>query len=167
MSKPFTAMEPTTPPPDPKAAGKPKSWFKAGALIFAGLVFTGIAAIAPNSEQMRAREQREAAEAAAADARCKADLNCLGEKHLINANSECRAPIERYARYDVRWDKSIFEARFSHYRWKDQGLGIVTFIGDRISFQNGFGAWQPHTYECDFDTNSRAAIAARVTPGRL
>ena len=166
MGKPFTAMEPagTAGASQPK---KRRRWATAGAFAFAGLVFTGLAAIAPNSEQMRAREQREAAEAATAEARCKADLKCLSEKHLIGANAECRAPIERFARYDVRWDKSIFEARFSHYRWKDQARGIVTFVGDRISFQNGFGAWQPHSYECDFDTNSRTAIAARVTPGRL
>jgi len=27
--------------------------------------------------------------------------------------------------------------------------GIVTTIGDKIKMQNGFGAWQHMTYECD------------------
>jgi hypothetical protein len=42
--------------------------------------------------------------------------------------------------------------KFSHFRWKDEARGVMAYIGDKIRFQNGFGAWQPHVYECDLDT---------------
>lgn len=167
MGKPFTAMEPAVPPTDPKSFMKSK---KIGCAIWMVLGVTVLALahiFGPTTEEIRARKEREAADAAAVETQCVADLKCLAERHLISANSECRVPIERLGRYDSRWDKSVFEPRFSHYRWKDQAQGIVTYIGDRISFQNGFGAWMPHTYECDFNTKSRAAIEARANPGRL
>ena len=33
---------------------------------------------------------------------------------------------------------------------KDRKTGTVTYIGDQIKFQNGFGAWIQHTYQCEF-----------------
>lgn len=45
--------------------------------------------------------------------------------------------------------------------------GIVTYLGDRIQFQNGYGAYLNHSYACDFDTESEHVVNATAAPGRL
>ncbi len=55
----------------------------------------------------------------------------------------------------------------SRFRWLDQGAGALTYIGDKIQFQNGFGAWQNHIYECDYDAGTGKPIEVRAQPGRL
>lgn len=45
--------------------------------------------------------------------------------------------------------------------------GIITYFGDRIQFQNGFGAWQYQTYQCDYDPLSDKILDVRIYPGRL
>lgn len=43
----------------------------------------------------------------------------------------------------------------------------MTVIGDRVKFQNGFGAWAPMIYECDIDPASERILDVRVSQGRL
>jgi hypothetical protein len=57
------------------------------------------------------------------------------------------------------------EAKFSHFRWKNaenRDAGIVTYIGDKVKFQNGYGAWQRVTYECDFDPTGESVLDIRI-----
>jgi hypothetical protein len=81
---------------------------------------------------------------------CRNDLECWAEKHSARASLECRPSVENLARTDARWTDGMFESKFSHYRWKRKADGVVTYIGDKIEFQNGIGAWLRHTYECDY-----------------
>ncbi len=136
----------------------------------------------PHREAAEAEEQRlkavkleqELAGRAAAEeatrreeAQCKVSLNCWAEKHHIRATSSCRGLIERLAQYQFEWIDKWHEPKFSHFRWKSLQLGTVTYAGDRIKFQNGFGAWQFYIYECDFNPNSGQVVDVRAMPGRL
>ncbi len=103
----------------------------------------------------------------ARDAACKSDLHCWGEKHFVDASVKCVRPIERLAKYSSKWTDGWLTPKFSHYRWKDSKKGIITYIGDKIQFQNGFGAWQDHTYGCDFDPATGSVRGVRAVPGRL
>ena len=98
----------------------------------------------------------------------KDDLSCLGEKGLSGASVYCKKEIEKFAKYSVKWtDTSLFDMKFSRYRWKDQPAGIITYIGDKVEFQNGFGAFTPMTYECDLMPDNKTVLDARVYEGRL
>lgn len=55
----------------------------------------------------------------------------------------------------------------SHFRWLDEKAGTLTYIGDKIQFQNGFGAWQTHIYECDYNPATESALSVSARPGRL
>ena len=98
----------------------------------------------------------------------KDDLSCLGEKGLSGASVYCKKEIEKFAKYSVKWtDTSLFDEKFSRYGWKDQPTGIITYIGDKVEFQNGFGAFTPMTYECDLMPDNKTVLDARVYEGRL
>lgn len=84
-------------------------------------------------------------------ATCRKELSCWAEEKIVTAGIECKRPVEGLAKYNARWTDGVLDMKFSHYRWKDQAKGTVTYIGDKIEFQNGFGAYQKHIYECDFD----------------
>jgi len=104
---------------------------------------------------------------AAADAACAQDLQCWSEKHQIAAGVHCDDHVERLAAYSAKWTDGAFESKFSRSRWLDKDKGYVTFIGDTIQFQNGFGAMENQIYECDFDPATRTVLGVRARPGRL
>lgn len=101
------------------------------------------------------------------EATCRKELNCWAEKTLVSASVNCVKPVERLAKYNARWTDGTFDLKFSHYRWKDQAKGTVTYIGDKVEFQNGFGAYQKHIYECDFNPSTETVLDVRARPGQL
>ncbi|WIE52390.1 hypothetical protein [Pseudomonas sp. GM17] len=101
------------------------------------------------------------------DAACRKDLQCMGDKYGIAAGVYCKDPVTRLAKYTARWTDGTFEPKFSHFRWLDKEQGTLTFIGDKIEFQNGFGAYQKHIYECDFNPQDNQVLATRAEPGQL
>lgn len=123
-----------------------------------------------NEEKIRV--QKEKAEKIEAikqeeEKRCREDITCIAEKNFIRASAICSNIIERLAKNDFLWIDKLTEQKFSDYRWKDKKKGTITYSGDRIKFQNGFGAWIIHSYECDWDTQNNIAINARAKPGRI
>jgi tetratricopeptide (TPR) repeat protein len=112
--------------------------------------------------ELRAVEQKQA-EAK----KCREDLACVGEKALVAAAVRCRPEVERLAAHNFEWTDGWLESKFSHYRWRDRNQAIVTFVGDKIKYQNGFGAWTLSIYECDFDTKTERVVDVRAHAGRL
>jgi hypothetical protein len=119
------------------------------------------------ARQEEERESIERRERILAKEDCKKDLQCWGDKHLSTAAVWCDDQIERLAKYDFKWTDGWLESKFNRFRWYDQDSLIITFIGDKLQFQNGYGAWEYHIYECDFNTKIDAVLGVRVKPGRL
>lgn len=90
----------------------------------------------------------------------------LAEKHLAEANTYCANRVERLAQYDFEWTDGWLELKFPRYLPSEKP-GVIIYVGDKIKFQNGFGAWQPHIYVCEFNTTTNAVIDASASPGRL
>jgi hypothetical protein len=114
-----------------------------------------------------AQRLRTAAKARAEAEACKKDLQCWGDKHTVMAGFRCDSHVEKLAKYDFQWTDGFLEPKFSRFRWKSKESGIITYIGDKIRFQNGFGAWQNYVYECDLDPISQVVRDVRARPGRL
>ena len=85
------------------------------------------------------------------DLQCRQDLQCWGDKHLLKATFACQPMIENLAKYDYEWTDGWLEAKLQRFRWKDRKTGTLSYTGNRVKFQNGFGAWQRITYWCHFD----------------
>lgn len=95
---------------------------------------------------------------------CHLDLQCWGDKHFIAASVRCPAHVEKLAKYSHKWTDGTLDPKFSSFAWADQEEGTLTYIGDKIQFQNGFGAMQNHTYECDYDPNTESVLDVRAYP---
>lgn len=104
---------------------------------------------------------------AAAETCGKDDLSCLGNKGVVGAGIYCKDPIERLAKHSVKWTDGTFDMKFSRFRWSDEKNGVITFIGDKAEFQNGFGAFTPVIYECDLAADNKTVLDVRVDEGRL
>lgn len=104
---------------------------------------------------------------ASEEAACRQDLRCWGEKHHVAAARVCQPLIERMAKYDLQWTDAWHEPKMSRFAWKDKDAGIIVFLGDKVKFQNGFGAWQQVTYHCDYNTLTGEALDVRLYEGRL
>ncbi len=101
------------------------------------------------------------------DAQCQADLQCWGNKHTAAVGIVCDDHVEKLAQFSFEWTDGALEPKFSHFRWKDQAKGLLTYVGDSLKLQNGFGAWGNYVYECDFDPVNRQVMAVRAEPGQI
>lgn len=101
------------------------------------------------------------------DAECKKSIQCWGGKHRFLAEAVCKSYVEKLANYSHKWTDGMLEPKFSKLAWKDKKRGVVTYVGDRIQFQTGLGAWQNHVYSCDVDPSSEKVLDVRATPGQL
>lgn len=105
--------------------------------------------------------------AAKVEADCTKDLQCWGAKNQSEAKIQCARRIERLAEYDYEWQTGLLTPMFSRLRWEDDQHTIINFIGDAIKFQNQYGTWQFHIYQCVFDPKNPEAVKVGAQPGRL
>lgn len=132
-----------------------------GSALFLGMIVFGVSKCSSeDSPEEKAKQEVAAAE-------CRQDLQCWGDKSSFSAGVYCTDPIERLAKNSHKWTDGTLETKFSRFKWKDKKAGTVTHIGDRIQFQNGFGAWVNHVYECDFDPATDTVLAVRAKEGQL
>lgn len=117
--------------------------------------------------EKKAEAERLARAAAEKEANCRNELQCWGEKHISAASVYCANQIERLAQYSHEWTDGFFESKMSRFKWLDKKAGTLTYFGDKMKFQNGFGAWQHHIYQCDFDPAGNAVLFVSAMPGRL
>jgi hypothetical protein len=100
-----------------------------------------------------------------ADPACVADVSCWAKRHLQEASRVCSAAVEQQARFDFRWEASRPD-RFTSAIMHNNGRQI-SFIGDALKLQNGFGAWLTYSYNCRYDVGTQAVVAVQVTEGRM
>lgn len=96
-------------------------------------------------------EAEEAKLAATKGRRCRRDLQCWGDRQLVEAEIACRPLIERLALYDYEWTDGVFESKFDRWHWVDKKTGTLRYFGNKVKFQNGFGAWKHMDYICDYN----------------
>lgn len=85
------------------------------------------------------------------DAACRLNLQCWGRKHEVMAALNCQPLIERMAKYTYEWTDGWLESKFPRLTWGNRKSGTLIYMGDKIRFQNGLGAWQNMSYKCEFD----------------
>jgi len=98
---------------------------------------------------------------------CRGDLDCWAGKWRSRAGFDCQRPIELLAKNNFEWTDGFLEPKLTKVRWLNEAAGTLRFFGGAIKFQNGFGAWIIHTYECDYDPASGVVLAVNAYPGQL
>ena len=158
--------------------------FLCGALVVFGLWFSDFGTASAPARPYRSRPLRPMPPGEAAmtiEQRCAARAErgfpCLAgrprpgtasSRNVGRVHTLCVPAVERLAVNTFRWlvGTGMFEWRFTHTR-ATTVPNVTTHLGDEIEFQNGFGAWVRHVYECDFDHSRQAVVAARARQGRL
>jgi hypothetical protein len=75
------------------------------------------------------------------------------------AQLACKRAIEGLAKWDYDWVGPLGLPNF--YAPSDSGTTLL-IEGDSLKLQNGFGAWQRHSFQCTYDKISRTITDARV-----
>ena len=100
------------------------------------------------------------------DAECARTLECIKENLLWGAAATCSKLIEKQALHDVRWSESNQYYRFPRVEWSGAADGSVAISGDALALQNGFGAWTPYRYSCDYQPATNWVSNVQLTAGR-
>ena len=98
---------------------------------------------------------------------CKKSLQCWGEKHSLRATYASKKLIEKHATYDFEWTDGWLGSKISKMQWKDKNKLTLIYFGDKIKFQNKFGAWQNMIYRIEYDPINEKLISLKVDSGRL
>ncbi|EMD1178637.1 hypothetical protein VP758_005268 [Vibrio harveyi] len=93
---------------------------------------------------------------------CDEDIDCIGLKNSYKASAHCIKYIEMLSNGKHKWVDISNERRFSHYRWFEDSM-IITYIGNNIKIENGFGLWEQYSYECDYSLKEGGILALRLT----
>lgn len=127
-------------------------------------------------EAYAASEARRKAQRELYGEQCGTDFDCWVKSRTRewtfdkDAYSPCISQIEASARYQARWVDNWGELKFPKYFKPGSTQGyhshVIGYGGDMIELQNGFGAWQRHSYICWFDTVSNKILSIEITPGR-
>ena len=78
----------------------------------------------------------------------------------------CEDLVEAQAKIKFEWTDKLFGPRRMEIEGVNPKQGIVRLSGNQIRFQNIYGTWIPHRYECDVDLESTQILEVRVTRGR-
>ena len=112
--------------------------------------------------ERKLEQERLAQEKIQVELDCRQDLQCWGDKHILQATFACVPLIEKLALYDYEWTDGLLESKFTRFRWKKKPTGELQYLGDSIKFQNHFSAWKHMSYACDYNPENEVASNARV-----
>lgn len=147
----------------PATPAKKKDGVGIGGVIGIVVIVLFILAKCGSSDNDKAPEPSKTANKECA----KTDLQCNGDNAVVAAGIYCKDKVEQMAKHSVRWTDGTFESKFSRFRWKNAEANVITMIGDKAEFQNGFGAFTPVIYECDLGPDRKTVLDVRVREGRL
>ena len=82
----------------------------------------------------------------------------LNEKYNIDGQVQCHKKIPRLAKYGHKWVDGFLETRFPYYEQTVKEPGVLTLVGNKIQFQNIFGAWIPMKYWCSYDVLNDSVV---------
>ena len=82
-------------------------------------------------------------------------LSLLSDLHIPTSELACARQIERYAKYDFKWDASKTFPKF--VLAEAQPKNGVVYLGSGVKFQNGFGVWQRVYYRCSYNYDTSIA----------
>ena len=101
-----------------------------------------------------------------------------GADHLIAAENRCDEHIEQLAQYDFEWTTRFADRRiFSGWIGQDPEnpsqmfppiteSTILIYTGDKIRFQNRYGAFRHYTYTCHYHPESETALKVSASPAK-
>ena len=92
----------------------------------------------------------------------KVNVRWLADKYLYEAGMRCQSLVENLARYDFEWTDGMIGFKFPKYVGSTKQSYVLTVTGDKIKFQNGFGAWQRKDYYCDYNVKEGRALRAYI-----
>ena len=99
--------------------------------------------------------------------KCDGEIECIFNELKFELTPKCSKLVERQARYDVKWTSGFFGQKLIGYKWYSHEQKVVTFAGDKVKFQNRFGAWSNKIYQCHYHIEDDQIIGIEVSNGRL
>lgn len=99
------------------------------------------------------------------DEACLRDDDCIRDRTnwLSRAGFFCSPQIEDEALYSHEWTDGWIEPKFSRFVARPD-RNAVHYFGDKLKFQNGFGAWQRMFYSCLYDPINERVLDVSVAP---
>jgi hypothetical protein len=97
------------------------------------------------------------------------DAKSLDEAYGIQAGASCSVGADDYlrsiAKYDFKWDDGgFFDVKFDKVLSEVSEPGVLTLATNKVSLQNGFGAFQRTTLLCKYDTQAKTVLKYEILP---
>ncbi len=95
---------------------------------------------------------------------CLQDLECVANNTEWRAEADvrCASEVAARAKYTARWTDGFLENKFSRVSLQPPEYKTLRFTGDKVEFQNGFGAWMRMDYACFYDPVEKTVVGVDV-----
>lgn len=95
------------------------------------------------------------------------DAKALDEKFGSDAFIHCGVEADDYLRgvskFAFKWDEiGFFEQKFDKYRSRVTSPGVLTMVSNKVSLQNGFGAYERIELLCEYDTQTKKVLGYSI-----
>jgi hypothetical protein len=93
--------------------------------------------------------------------------DALAKKYGTIASVYCADEADNYlrsvAKYTFKWDEiGTFDSKFDRFVEQVASPGVLTEASNKVTLQNGFGAYERVEIRCDFDTQKKKVLAFSV-----
>ena len=93
--------------------------------------------------------------------------DALAKKYGTIASVYCADEADNYlrsvAKYTFKWDEiGTFDSKFDRFMKLVTSPGVITEVSNKVTLQNGFGAYERIEIRCDFDTQNKKVLAFSV-----
>jgi len=83
----------------------------------------------------------------------------FGTRAAIECGSGTDDYLRRVAKYKFQWDEmGWLSSKFNSYRTVVPEPGVMRYVSNKVSLQNGFGAFERMTMTCDYDTRQSKVL---------
>jgi hypothetical protein len=115
------------------------------------------AAISPNTPAPTiANDEPILNDAAALDAK-------YGTEAFLRCGSDADDYLRGVSKFAFKWDEMGFlDAKFDKLRKRVSSPGVLTMISNKVSLQNGFGAYERIELLCNYDTQNKKILGYSI-----
>lgn len=95
------------------------------------------------------------------------DAAALDQRYGSDSVAKCESGVDDYLRtvskYAFKWDDmGTFENKFDRHLKTTAKPGVLVGVTNKVSLQNGFGAYERVTVLCDYDTQAGRVLGYRI-----
>ena len=80
------------------------------------------------------------------------------ETEQVRPKVKCARKVQEQAKFSHKWINGWLEDKL-HFYMSNKETGVDIYFGNKVKFQNGYGAWLRYAYKCYWDKTNEPVLS--------